>query len=212
MIVSVFGASGRTGHAFIASANDAGMSLRLHYRAKPSEQVPTSATVVVGSLNDPTAVREVLRGADAVVVLFGPHPDARIPFCATATKHIIAAMHVQSQQRLLVVTGAMTGGMPSNVSLFMRIMRRVVQRSAHEGMVADRTEQERLVRNSTLAGWTLVKPPRLTDEAATDAVEIGPALSVGMRSSISRASLAGALVREIQEPRFAQQAVYVANR
>ena len=145
MIVSVFGASGRTGHAFIASATDAGISLRLHYRAKPSETVPTSSTVVVGSLNDPTAVREVLRGADAAVVLFGPHNDARIPFCAAATKKIIAAMHTQSQGRLLVVTGAMTGGMPSNVSLFMRFMRKIVQRSAHDGMVEDRNEQERLV-------------------------------------------------------------------
>ncbi len=212
MIVSVFGASGRTGHAFIASATDAGISLRLHYRAKPSETVPTSSTVVVGSLNDPTAVREVLRGADAAVVLFGPHNDARIPFCAAATKKIIAAMHTQSQGRLLVVTGAMTGGMPSNVSLFMRFMRKIVQRSAHDGMVEDRNEQERLVRNSTLAGWTLVKPPRLTDDPATDAVDVGPELSVGIRSSISRASLANALVREIQEPRFAQQAVYAANR
>jgi putative NADH-flavin reductase len=212
MIVSVFGASGRTGHAFITSATDAGMSLRLHYRAKPSEQVPTSSTVVVGSLNDPTAVREVLRGSNAAVVLFGPHPDARVPFCAVATTNIIAAMHTQSQARLLVVTGAMTGGMPSNVSLFMRFMRRIVQRSAHEGMVEDRAEQERLVRNSRLAGWTLIKPPRLTDDAATDAVDIGPGLSVGMRSRISRASLAGVLVREILDPRFAQQAVYAANR
>lgn len=212
MIVSVFGASGRMGHAFIASATAAGISLRLHYRAKPSEQVPTSSTVVVGSLNDPTAVREVLRGSDAAVVLFGPHHDARIPFCAAATKNIIAAMHTQSQQRLLVVTGAMTGGMPSNVSLAMRFMRKIVQRSAHDGMVEDRAEQERLVRNSKLAGWTLVKPPRLTDDPATDAVNIGPDLSVGMRSSLSRASLADALVREIQEPRFAQQAVYAANR
>ena len=106
----------------------------------------------------------------------------------------------------------MTGGMPANVSLFMRLMRKIVQRSAHDGMVEDRNEQERLVRNSTLSGWTLVKPPRLTDDPATDAVDVGPELSVGMRSRISRASLANALVREIQEPRFAQQAVYAANR
>ena len=54
--------------------------------------------------------------------------------------------------------------------------------------------------------------PRLTDDPATDVVDVGPELSVGMRSSISRASLANALVREIQQTRFAQQAVYAANR
>lgn len=212
MIVSVFGASGRTGHAFIASATDVGMSLRLHYRAKPSEQVPLSATVVVGSLNDPTAVREVLRGSDAAIVLFGPHPDARVPFCAAATKNIIASMVSQGQQRLLVVTGALAGGVPSNVSLPMRLLRTVMQRSEQESIVEDRNEQERLVRNSTLTGWTLIKPSRLTDGPSTEAVDMGPDLTVGVRSSISRASLASALVREIEVPRWARQAVFAAHR
>ena len=212
MIVSVFGASGRTGHAFIEAASAAGLSLRLHYRAKPSDQVPTSATVVVGSLNDPTAVREVLRGADACVVLFGPRPDARIPFCAAATKQIIASMRIQSLQRLIVVTGAMVGEMPGNVAITMRLMRLMVQRGAHEGMVEDRVEQERLVRTSRLEGWTVVKPPRLTDDPPSDAVEMAPDLSIGMRSRISRAALAAALVREVQSPQHAQQSVYVAQR
>ncbi len=212
MIVSVFGASGRTGHAFITAATDAGLSLRLHYRAKPSEQAPTSATVVVGSLNDPTAVREVLRGADVCVVLFGPKEDARVPFCAAATKNIIAALRTQELQRLIVVTGAMIGEMPGNIAITMKLVRMIKQRSAHEGMVEDRVEQERLVRNSKLEGWTLVKPPRLTNDGATDAVDIAPNLSIGMRSQISRAALAGALVREVQEPRFAKQSVYVAQR
>lgn len=212
MIVSVFGASGRTGHAFISSATDAGLSLRLHYRSKPSEHVPASATVVVGSLNDPTAVREVLRGADVCVVLFGPRPDARIPFCAPATKNIVTASRTQALQRLIVVTGAMIGVMPGNVALTMRLVRMIKQRSAHDGMVDDRVEQERLVRTSGLDGWTLVKPPRLTDDGATDAVDIGPTLSIGMRSQISRASLAGALVREVLDPQFAQQSVYLAQR
>ncbi len=56
MIVSVFGASSRLGHVFIEQADAAGLSMRLHYRAKPSEKVPASATVVVGSLSDPAAV------------------------------------------------------------------------------------------------------------------------------------------------------------
>lgn len=61
MSIAVFGASGRLGQAFIHQATEAEFALRLHYRAKPSEQVPQESTVVVGSLNDPTAVREVLR-------------------------------------------------------------------------------------------------------------------------------------------------------
>ena len=175
-------------------------------------EVPELVVVAVPPGSVVGAVREVLRGADACVVLFGPRPDARLPFCAAATKQIIASMRTQSLPRLIVVTGAMIGDMPGNVAITMRLMRLMVQRGAHEGMVEDRVEQERLVRTSGLEGWTLVKPPRLTDDAPSEAVDMAPDLSIGMRSRISRAALAAALVREVQSPQHAQQAVYVAQR
>ena len=92
MIVSVFGASGRTGKAFVKLAAESGLYVRAHYRTAPLEPSPDTVTVVVGALTDPTAVREVLRGADAVVVLLGPHPSAHRVFCATATKAMCLMM------------------------------------------------------------------------------------------------------------------------
>ena len=37
VIVSVFGASGRAGRAFIAAASNEGHALRLHYRSAPED-------------------------------------------------------------------------------------------------------------------------------------------------------------------------------
>jgi len=212
MIVSVYGASGRTGHAFIAAADAAELTLRLHYRAKPSETVPTSATVVVGSLADPTAVREVLRGSDAAVVLFGARENSRIPYCGNATKLIMASMRTAQQTRLLVQTCATFGEMPGNVSLALKAKRLLDRRMGYEPMFQDRDEQERMVRASRLPGWTVIKPPTLTDMPGVAAVAADPALSIGLRSQLSRASLAQFLVQELITPRFAQQAVYVANQ
>jgi putative NADH-flavin reductase len=107
MIVAVFGASGRTGRAFVQVAAEAGLLQRLHYRTAPADPSPDTATIVVGALNDPTAVREVMRGADAAVVLLGPHQSAPKVFCAAATKAIIAGMRTQEVPRLLCITGAM---------------------------------------------------------------------------------------------------------
>ena len=78
----------------------------------PVRESPITAdgcTVVVGRLDDPTAVREVLRGSDAAVVVLGHKPDARVPYIADATKLIVSTMKTLEQSRLLVVTGAMIG-------------------------------------------------------------------------------------------------------
>jgi putative NADH-flavin reductase len=212
MIIAVYGASGRLGSAFIDQAAAAGHSLRLHYRSKPSEQLPELATVIVGSLGDPTAVREVMRGADAVVVLLGHKDDARVPYIAAATKLIVSTMKTLGLTRLIVVTGALVGDQPGNVGIIMKLRGLFTRRSAHDGMMEDRDEQERLVRSSRLEGWTVVKPARLTEANASDTAQMDGALSVKMGTQVSRGSLAKALVQELESPRFLQQAVYVADR
>jgi putative NADH-flavin reductase len=210
MNIAVYGASSRLGHKFIDAAAAAGHSLRLHYRAKPAEQVPENATVIVGSLADPTAVREVLRGADAALVLLGHKVDARVPYIAAATKLIVSTMKTLEQSRLVVVTSAMTGESAGNMGVTMKIRALFARRSAHDGMMEDRDEQERCVRASRLEAWTVVKPGKLTDGPGSDRAQIGAAIGAG--GQVSRASLAKLLLQEIEQPQFAQHAVFVAER
>ena len=210
MIVSVFGASGRTGKAFVKLAAESGLYVRAHYRTAPLEPSPDTVTVVVGALTDPTAVREVLRGADAVVVLLGPHPSAHRVFCATATKAILAGMATQNVPRILCVTGAMIGERPSNVSLALKLMSVGARRTEQGDTLADRDAQERAVRSSP-AAWTMVKPATLTDGLGTE-FEAGPAVSVGLSSRCTRLSLATFLVAEVTRPQYATSAVYVKDR
>lgn len=210
MIVAVFGASSRTGRAFIPIAAEAGILQRLHYRSASPDPSPDTATVVVGALGDPTAVREVLRGADAALVLLGPKPDARGVFCATATKAIIAGMRTQDVPRLLCVTPAMVGEMSGSVGLPLKLFSFGLRKSGQAEVMADRDEQDRLVRTSKKT-WTLIKPNKLSDGAAGE-YDAGPSVSVGLGSQLSRASLARFLVNELQQPQFADQAVYVRDR
>ena len=207
MIVAVFGASGRTGRAFVQVAAEAGLLQRLHYRTAPTEPSADTATVVVGALNDPTAVREVLRGADAAVVLFGPRPSAPNVFCAAATKSIIAGMRTQQVPRLLCLTGAMIGELPGNVSLGLKLISFGLRRTSQAETMDDRDNQERLVRNSKLM-WVAVKPPRLTDGVG-GVVDAGPSVQVGLLSHCSRIALSRFLVDELLQPKYANTPVYV---
>ena len=210
MIVAVFGASARTGRTFIQLAGEAGLLQRLHFRSGSEHPSPDTATVVVGALNDPTAVREVLRGADAALILFGPRNATGKPFCATSTKAIIAGMKTQGVPRLICVTGATVGEQTGSLSLAMKLMSFGARRTGQDAIMADRDAQERHVRNSKLQ-WTIVKPPRLTDEPGTEP-EAGPSLSVGLASHLSRHALSRFLVKELMQPQYLDAAVYVKDR
>ena len=209
MSIAVFGASGSMGRRFIAAATEAGVALRLHYRSAPEDEAPLLSTVVVGALTDPTAVREVLRGASATVVLFGPRPNSE-PFCAKATRAIIEGMRSQEQTRLLCMTCASLGPPAGNLSIAMRAAAMAMKRFRNEEQLDDREAQERTVRNSKL-DWTLVKPTRFTDGGGSENVRAATNLDVGLRSRVSRDSVAMFLLSEINAPKFSSQTVYVSS-
>lgn len=210
MSIAVFGASGMMGQRFIAAATDAGIALRLHYRSEPAGEAPPLSTIVVGALTDPTAVREVLRGASAVVVLFGPRGQNGDVFTAKATRAVIEGMRTQEQTRLLCMTCANSGPAAGNLSIAMRAAALAMKRFRSEEVSDDREAQERVVRNSKL-DWTLVKPTRFSDSNGPEAVRAATNLDVGLRSRVTRDGVATFLLGEIAAPRFAQQTVYVTG-
>jgi hypothetical protein len=106
----------------------------------------------------------------------------------------------------------MAGESSGNVGFTMKIRTMFARRSAHDGMMEDRDEQERYVRASHLSGWTVVKPAKLTAGADSERAQMDATVSVGAGSQVSRAALARLLVQEITTPRFVQQAVFVAER
>jgi uncharacterized protein YbjT (DUF2867 family) len=208
--IAVFGSSGATGQRFIAAATRAGIPLRLHYRSAPDDDAPPGAIVVIGSLEDPPAVRETLRGTSAAVVLIGPRSSSAEVCCAAATRAIVDAMRMQRQRRLLCTTGASLGPLPGNVSVPMRATAMAWRRLTSEEEADDRAEQERIVRASRL-DWTLVKPSRLTDNGTGERYRAHTDLEIGLRSTIARDTLAAFLLSELLAPTFVGQAVYVTG-
>jgi uncharacterized protein YbjT (DUF2867 family) len=92
----------------------------------------------------------------------------------------------------------------------MKLMSFGARRTGQDEVMADRDAQERHVRNSKLK-WTLVKPPRLTDEPGAE-LDAGPSVSVGLGSHCSRQALSRFLVKELMQPQYLDSAVYVKDR
>ena len=207
MQIAVLGISGRTGRALLAAAQARGLDVVALVRQTANVPVASHLRLRQGDLSDLGLVQEVVANTRAVICVLGPRPPFRDTFCAVATAAIIGAMKACGVARLICQTGAMIGSLPRTVSRPMRWAARQFA-AAHPAVAADRAEQEALVRSSTL-DWTLVKPPRLTDRPPRRPVTAGPALSVGLLSSVGRPALAAFLVDEVERPRFIGQAVYV---
>jgi uncharacterized protein YbjT (DUF2867 family) len=210
--LSVFGATGATGQVLVQAALKRGHQVRALCR--PGSLLAEGApglVVLRGQLDSPRDIASALAGAAAACVVFGPRPGQPQPFCADATQRIVEEMRRIGLERLVCQTGAMIGGRQwdANRSWAMRLMAAMFRRG-DPVTAADRQRQEEIVQASGLA-WTLVKPPRLTDAPAAPLKAAGPGVRVGMGSSVSRGTLAGLILDEIETPRFVRQAVFVAG-
>ena len=191
--ITVFGASGRTGQEIRAAADKRGICVRAYDKKK-------------SALDE---LRIAIRGADGVVIVFGPRPPYAEIFCAEATKHIIRAMEAEGVRRLICQTGAMIGDYAPNRSFFFKIMSGSFRKSNPQGY-QDRVEQEEMVMKSAL-DWTIVKPPRLTMSQKDLKVKAGENTKVGLLSSASRKSVAKFMINELLCPEHLGQAVFLKN-
>lgn len=209
MRLTIFGATGKTGQALVAVALEHAWNVCAFVRTQVGARLalPPGLDVVHGYPERAEDIERAVLGSDAVCCVFGPRPPYGDLFCAPFTRRIVDAMRARNVRRLVCVTGAMIGAMPPNTSRAMRAMAATI-RKRHRALMADRAEQEEIVIASGL-DWTVVKPPRLTNGARTKTVHAGPALKVGLSSSLCRQNLAEFVFRAAAHGRFVGQRVYV---
>lgn len=126
--------------------------------------------------------------------------------CSRAMRVLIPAMRDAGVRRLVVQTGAMIGGEGLG-----KLYSWLAKRPRNAPVLAERREQERLVRESGLE-WTLARPPRLTEGTGGDAVRVGSGLKVGALAKVARAGLARVLARAATEGRWVGEALVARPR
>lgn len=199
MRMAIFGATGRLGRELIQAALGQGHCVTAHSRRPESEAV-AGLTWVSGD------AAEAVRDADAVLIAFGPRSPQDNPFCQAETGKILDAMKSRRRRPVLCVTGAMVGDYRANRTwCFQRLSMWVHKR--YPAQMEDRSDQEAVIRLSGLE-WTIFKPPRLTMGPPRE-ITAGPAVRVGLLSSISRSSLSRLMAREAEQGCFVRQAIFV---
>jgi putative NADH-flavin reductase len=175
--LALFGATGGVGRAVLSQAIAAGHTVRAVVR-NPSK-LPADIDVVRQDLANPDneVLAAALRDVNAVVSALGPHRAAEAGIVAPATAAITHAMAGAGVRRLVVISAAPVGVVPSTHrphpprhdpgdGLLMRHLLSPFIRRAFDRVYTDLAAMEDLLRGGNL-DWTAIRPPRLTNGPLT---------------------------------------------
>lgn len=203
MRVIVLGASGATGRGIVAAALRRGWAVTAFVR-DPAKLGVAGAAVVRGDVGDAAAVAKAIAGHDAVVSALGVgRPLKPDPVVVQGVHHIIEGMRQHGVRRLLYLS--FIGVRASRAAAGFLIAHVARHPLRHE--IADHELKEAAVERSDL-DWTIVRPPKLTNGAATNRYRAGDDIVAGsFFPRLSRADVADFMIAELAEPRFVRRAV-----
>ena len=161
--ILVLGATGGTGQLIIRQALAKGYDVTALVRSPEKGAGLTGVKLAIGDARDEAALRQAIRGQDAVVSALGtpPSPFKEVTLLSTATRAVVNAMQAEGVSRLVAITGIGAGDSAGHGGFaFDHLILPLLLRNVY----IDRNRQEAAVRNSGL-DWTLVRPSVLNDKS-----------------------------------------------
>ena len=210
MKLTIFGASGATGTTLVQQALAAGQEVTAVVRDPARLAIPAHPRleVVTADVLDPAAISPAVDGADAVISAVGPGTGAST-LRQDSTRSIIQAMQKTGTRRLLTVSGSIVAD--DGESAFMRyLLKPVVRRTFLRHVCADMRRAEDEVHNSNL-DWTILRPPSLTNKAATGTYRTAVDRNLPHGFSISRADLAAYMLTLLDDPSASGRHIAIAS-
>ncbi len=221
MKLTVFAATGGIGRQVLEQAIAAGHEVTAVVRNP--EKLPPGVRAVAADLAapDPAALESAVKGADAVISGLGPRSASEAGVAWQGTRAIVQAMKTAGVRRIVVVSAAPIGTVPSpgrpnppkrdpGDGFFMRTLFSPLIRAVLRKHYADLARMEDVLRESGL-DWTVVRPPRLTDKSATGTYRVAYGQNLRRGFFISRADVAHFMLRVLGQPETLQRTIGIAD-
>jgi putative NADH-flavin reductase len=203
MRIAAFGATGKTGQAFVEQALAAGHEVQALARTPDKLAARASLTIVPGAMDDAAAVARTLAGASAVACALGVVNRKPNTELSDATAGILAAMDKAGVARSVWVTSIGCGGSLRKLRSF--VFRELIVKRLARPIWADKDRQEALIQSSR-GEWTILRPGGLTDEPGTGKARlIDGDGDQPPRVRVSRADVAAAMLRALTDQGMARK-------
>jgi len=208
MKMLVLGATGATGLQIVRLATERRHSVTAFVRS-PERLLPFQDRIAIrqGDLLDPEQLSRVMKGHEAVLSAFGP----RVPISKEDTTLL--------QRFAVALTGAMqhAGVRRLAVESVAFLFRNAIAPPAYflgrllfPEIVSDSAAMEQAITESDL-DWTIVRPPKLTDQPATGSYRVGVGHLPRFGFNISRADVADFLIKSVENPSAIHKIYGVSN-
>ena len=222
MKLTIFAATGEIGRHVLDQAGAEGHDVTAVVR-NPNKLSGGAVRVVTADLAaaDPAALQSAVQGADAVLSGLGPRSKSEAGIASQGTRAIVAAMQATGVRRIVVVSAAPIGTVPSpgrptpprhdpGDGFLMRHLLAPLTKAALRQPYADLALMEDLLRDSGL-DWTVVRPPRLTEGPLTGAYRTAYGQNLRRGILVSRADVAQLMLGVLERPETIEQAIGIAN-
>ncbi|MCO6003569.1 SDR family oxidoreductase [Actinoallomurus purpureus] len=222
MKLTIFAATGGIGRHVFDQAVAAGHDVTAVVRNPAS--LAGEARIVTADLAtaEPAVLASAVTGSDAVLSGLGPrNPRSEAGITSQGTRAIVAAMQDAGVRRLVVVSAAPIGTVPSpgrpnppahdpGDGFFMRHLGSRFAGAMFRAHYADLALMEDIVRESGL-DWTISRPPRLTDKPLTGAYRTARGQNVRGGVTVSRANVAHHMLAMLEQPGTIHQVFGIAD-
>ena len=222
MKLTIFAATGGIGRQLLGQAVAAGHDVTAVARnLRGLSPVPARAVAADLASADPAALQPAVAGADAVLSALGPRTKADAGVAARGTKAITEAMRAAGARRIIVVSAAPIGTVPSpgrphpprhdpGDGFIIRYLADPIVKRALREHYADLARMEDVLRGSDL-DWTAVRPPRLTGKPVTGRYRTAYGQNIRGGVFLSRADVAHYMLWAIDQPETFSQTVGIAS-
>ncbi|WP_327000830.1 NAD(P)H-binding protein [Dactylosporangium sp. NBC_01737] len=222
MRLVIFAATGGIGRHLVEQALAAGHDVTAV--ARNPRNLPAGARVVTADLAhpDPAALAAAVTGADAVLSGLGPrNPRSDAGITSRGTRAIVAAMQAGHVRRVVVVSAAPVGTVPSpgrpnppkhdpGDGFFMRHLGARFAHAMFHAHYADLALMEDILGDSGL-DWTVSRPPKLTDKPMTGVYRTAYGQNIRGGFSVPRADVAHHMLRVLDQPETVKQVIGIAS-
>ncbi|QSG05468.1 NAD(P)-dependent oxidoreductase [Halapricum desulfuricans] len=217
MRIAVFGATGRTGHPLVEQALERGHEVVAFVR--DATGLPSGlrnddrVSIVEGDAYSGEGVDRAIAGdgdpVDAVVSVLAQTSDGPDDLLTEAGRHMLAAMDQHGVERFVTLVGAGVREEGESVSLGGRMMG-VLLKLLARAVLEDARDQVELLKGSDTR-WTVVRGPRLTEDAHTGEFRHRTDLSLGMRDTAARANVAEFILDCLEDDLYVHEMPKVAD-
>lgn len=207
--IALFGASGRSGKAFLNQALDKGYKIKALVRNPSGLEIENSnLEIIKGDVLELNWVKKTIEDTDIVISLSGHVKNSPKNIQSAGTKNIIKSMEELGVKEIISLSGGALPYPEKDQPKFIDYLIRGIMGLLAKDIVVDAKNHAELLKASKL-DWTIVRAPRLTLNPRKGTYRIGW-VGVNSGTELSREDLADFIIKQIENTDYKFQMPFVS--